>query len=160
MPTEKDGVSAALGMIFIILGVSVVVPGVILNLESPQTSAFSQDTNQRTVITGDVSSTVTAISNQDEVNVTLFDRKSGEANSTGPLMPGNSADVRLEGEDINVTVIDVFSTDEAAIKYVYPLYIGWPDGADQIVRQTPLIILLSTIVMLVGLMFTVQGVFH
>jgi len=158
MPSEKLGLQAALGMVFLVLGVSVVVPGVILNLENPQSTTFSQEVNERVVVTGDVSTQVTVISNQQEVNVSLFDQKTGEFNSTGQLQPGDSATVRLEGQDVNVTLIETFGTDEAVLAYTYPLYIGWPAGADLIVRESPLLIMLSAVVMLVGLMFTVTGV--
>lgn len=159
MPTEKDGISAALGMIFLVLGLSVVVPGVILNLENPQTNTFQQDESERTVITGDVSSTITEITNQDEVNISILDRKSGEFNSTGQLMPGDNATVAIAGQNITVTLVDVFDTQEAAVTYTYPLYIGWPDGSSEIVKSSPQIILLAGIVMLIGLLFTIHGVF-
>jgi len=158
MPSEKRSFQASIGMIFIVLGVSVVVPGVIVNLESPQSSTFTQGVNERTVITGDVSSQVTLISNQGEVNISMVDRKSGEFESTGELQPGESAILSFEGEDVNVTVVDVFGTSEAVVTYVYPLYIGWPDGADLVVRESPLLIMLSAVVMLTGLLFTVTGV--
>lgn len=157
--SESDGVLAAVGMIFLILGLSVLIPGVILNLQSPQTSTFSQGVNERVVITGDVQSRVVSISNQQEVNVSMFDRKTGEFNSTGALQPGDTAQVVLEGETINVSLVDTFATDEAVLSYEYPLYIGWPDGSELIVQEAPLLILIAAIVLLLGLLFTIQGVF-
>ncbi len=156
MPTHSTGMSAAFGMIFLILGVSVVIPGVIVNLESPQQRSFDQDVNERVVITGDVSSRVTQISNQQEVNVSMFDRKTGEFNSTGQLSPGENTTIRLDGENITVTLTDVFGQETAVVEYVYPLYVGWPDGADLVVKESPLIILLSAVIMLIGLLFTIQ----
>ena len=158
MPTEKQGFKAAIGMILIVFGVSTVVPGIILNLESPQTSTFAQEENERTVITGDVSSQVTEITNQQEVNVSLCDRQTGEFTSTGEMNVGQTVTVQLEGENINITLVDTFSNVEAVLSYEYPLYIGWPDGADLIVDESPLLILLSSVVLLVGLLFTVTGV--
>lgn len=157
--SESDGVLAAVGMIFLILGLSVLIPGVILNLESPQTSTFSQGVNERVVITGDVQSRVVEITNQQEVNVSMFDRKSGEFNSTGELLPGESTEITLEGEIVNITLVDTFGSDEAVLSYEYPLYIGWPEGSELIVQEAPLLILLATVVLLMGLLFTVQGAF-
>ena len=157
--SESDSVLAAVGMIFLVLGVSSLVPGIIVNLENPQETTFAQEVNERVVITGDVSSQVTTITNQQEVNVSLFDRKTGEFNSTGILQPGDSADVRLEGQNVTVALVETFGSNEAVITYTYPLYIGWPDGASLIVRESALLVLLATVVLLLGLMFTIQGVF-
>ncbi len=157
MPTHSTGTSAALGMIFLILGISVVIPGVIVNLESPQQRSFDQNVNERVVITGDVSSRVTQISNQQEVNISMFDRKTGDFDSTGQLSPGENATLEIDDENITVTLTDVFGQETAVVEYIYPLYVGWPDGADLVVKESPLIILLSAVIMLIGLLFTVQG---
>jgi hypothetical protein len=159
MPSESDGVLASVGVIFLILGLSVLIPGVVMNLQDPQTATYSQAVNERVVLTGDLQTRVTEITNQQEVNVSLFDRKSGEFNSTGQLTPGQTASVNVSNETINVTLVDTFGNAEAVLSYVYPLYIGWPDGAHLIVQEAPLLILLATVVMLLGLLFTVQGVF-
>ncbi len=153
------GVSQSIALVILIFAVSILVPSVILSLESPQDNTFSQDVGDRTVITGDLSSRITSITNQDGVNVSMFDRKSGEFNSTGELLPGETATVRLEGEDINVTVVDVFTTNTAVIRYVYPVYIGWPEGAGLIADTAPQLILLSTVLFAAGLLaFITRGI--
>jgi len=157
--SQSDGILASVGMIFLILGVSTLVPGVIVNLESPQETTFTQAVDERTVVTGDLSSQVTSISNQQEVNTSLVDRKTGEFNSTGTLQPGDTTNVTISGENVTVSLIDTFGTDEAVLTYEYPLYLGWPDGASLIVSEAPLLILLATVVLLLGLLFTVHGVF-
>ena len=157
--SQSDGVLASVGMIFLILGLSTFIPGLIMNLEDPQSATYSQAVNERVVLTGDVQSRVTLISNQQEVNVSLFDRKTGEFNSTGELTPGDTAMVGLSNQTIEVTLVDTFGNDEAVLSYTYPLYIGWPDGAHIIVEEAPLLILLAAVVMLLGLFFTIQGVF-
>ena len=157
--TESDSVLAAVGAIFLILGLSVLIPGVILNLESPQETTFTQAVNDRTVITGDVSSQVTIITNQQEVNISIVDRQTGNFNSTGQLTAGETANVTIAGQNITVSLVETFGTEEAVITYEYPLYIGWPDGAHLIVQEAPLLVLLATVVLLLGLLFTIQGVF-
>jgi hypothetical protein len=158
--SQSDGILASVGMIFLILGVSTLVPGVIVNLESPQKTTFTQAVDERTVITGDLSSQVTVISNQQEVNASLVDRKTGEFNSTGQLTPGDTTNVTIDGKNVTVSLIETFGTNEAVLTYEYPLYLGWPDSASLIVSEAPLLILLATVVLLLGLLFTVHGVFY
>jgi hypothetical protein len=157
--SESDGVIAAIGMIFLILGLSVLIPSVIVNLENPQSTTFTQFEAERTVITGDVNSQVTQITNQDEVNITVLDKKTGEIASTGLMNEGDTVTLQFEGQDFNVTLLEVYGNYAAITTYEYPLYLGWPDGASLIVSEAPLLIILATVVMLLGLLFTIQGVF-
>ncbi len=96
-------------MIFLILGVAVLVPGVIMNLESPQERTLDQDIDARVVITGDLTSRVTTITNQGEINVSVFNKKNGAFRSTGTLAQGENATLVFPGGNVTVTNVNTFA---------------------------------------------------
>jgi len=159
MPSQMEGTLAAVGMIMTIVAVSVVIPGLFIALDNPQTTAFEQAQAERIVITGDLSSQVTQITNQQEVNVTFLDRKTGETASTGQMQIGDTVSVTIEGETINVTLKDTLNTDAAVLVYEYPLYIGWPDGSEVIVKNMPDLLIIATLVGLIGTILVLWKVF-
>ncbi|AAQ13738.1 hypothetical protein [His 1 virus] len=141
-------------MVIILLGVSIVVPGLFLATETPQTNTFEQTELERATLTGEVSTEVTQVTNQEQVNITVLNRRDGTIDSTGELQVGESANLTISGETITVEIIDVIDTDNVLVRYTYPLYVGWPSGAETIITNIADIIIMATAVMIIGAIYT------
>lgn len=160
MATFETGTVQVIGMIFILLSVSVLVPAIILNLENPQTTAFEQQESERYSLTGSVSARATDINDaQGYANVTLVNRKAGEFNSTGMIQEGETKKIMVGNESVNITLVNIGSETEAFFEYKYPLYVGWPDGAAVIVQNLTEIIMAMVVIFVAGTLFSLYKVF-
>ena len=149
--------SAVAGMIIILLGVSVFTPALIVNTQEAQTNSQTQTLNGRTTVTGDVESYVVNVdSNQKEANITVVNKRTGEVNSTGSIGEGEYANLTFTNGYVNVSMIDVLSSDRVTVNYGYPLFLGWPDGSSVIISNTPLLMLLGIVMLLVGVLMVVM----
>jgi hypothetical protein len=143
--------SAVVGMMIVIVGLSVFVPAVFTNLENPQSTTYDQDLENRVVITGDVNAEITSLTkNQNTINVSVWDVRTGDTNFTGQIGVGQQATVVIDGENITVKNEQVFTDTQALVTYTYPLYVGWPPGAHVIVEESPLFITLGGVMLLAG----------
>lgn len=153
---RSNAVSATVGMMLILVGLSVLVPALYFNLDNPQTTALDHELGQRTVITGDVNAELSAVKpSQGSVNMSVWDRRTGDSDTTGELAVGSSANVTIAGQNITVTNKAILSDTRALVEYDYPLYIGWPDGSSVLVENTPLILMLAAVMLMVGIVLAV-----
>lgn len=154
MANGTDGFQKGAGIMLILLGVSVIVPTLFMATATPQTNTFEQEELARTTLTGDVSTEVTQVTNQGEANITLLNGRDGSYDATGILAEGESTNVTISGETIEVELRSVIDVENVLVTYTYPLYIGWPSGAETVFKNLPDILIMATTVMVIGAIYT------
>lgn len=154
MANRSNGFQAGIGMVLILLAVSIIVPSLFLATETPQTNTFEQRELVRETLTGEVSTEVIQVTNQEEANITVLNRRDGSIANSGTLAEGENTTVMISGEQINIELVSVVDPENVLVRYTYPLYLGWPSGAETIIKNITDIIILSTVIMLIGSIFT------
>jgi len=154
MATKSNSFQVGIGMVIILLAVSIIVPGIFLASETQQTNTFEQEELIRTTLTGEVSTEVTDVTNKNQANITLLNRRDGSYDSTGELEEGQSTNLTISDETIEVKLINAIDANNVLVRYSYPLYVGWPSGAETIITNIADIIIMATAVLVIGAVYT------
>lgn len=158
MSEYSKNLSLLIGSILIIFSLAFFIPISFIALESPDTVSITQNEGEQVVLSANILTTATSISSsgQGSVNITVIDEDTGNTDSTGELLEGDSTDISINGDTITVTNEDVIDSNTALISYEYPLFIGWPDGAKTIVENIQFLIMFTAILLLIGVLILVM----
>ena len=141
-------------MVFLLL-LAGLIPSFFIFSDGVEKESFQQIEGDTVILKTPLEASLISVTNNpDEINVTLVDSDTGEINSSGPIELGNTTTLTLRDKQVNITYIEKIKSDEAIIKYEYPVFYEWNSVAVNFIRAVPVLVLLSFLYLLLIL---IQG---
>lgn len=153
---ESGELKAIVCVLVILIGVSAVMPAIVnaVDGDSIQRVTYTQTEGERVELTGSLQATPTNIDGGGSpgINVTIRNTNTDNSTTTGFIPEFENETVALDGKNVTVFATDVLSSEEAIISYEYPLSLGLPDGANAILGNTTMLIMLVVFVIVVSVL--------
>lgn len=151
------GLAAIILITVIVLAIGFFLPAGVTSYTANSTSTFIQETNNEEIVFNTLHATITDINQEsNEVTVELQNARTFD-NTTTTITEGDSENVPLNGEVINVKIDSIRSDSTARITYIYSATFGYPNSA---VRLLGMLDVLIVIVSLVAIMLWGLGFFE
>lgn len=138
-------------LIILVLSMAFLIPSIYLSLDATDSENFQQSNNSEITVRGDLSSIVTDI-NQSKNTIDITLTLESDTVFVDNIAEGETREVTISGHNISVSVGLIISNNTVSTNYEYPQYMEWPDGAQYIVENSVLILVVLAFTLVVGLM--------
>lgn len=140
---KKDTFPAipAIAIILFLVVMAGFIPTIYGESQGNETSTLELTEGETTIVKPPIETTLSEVTN-DQINVTIFDSRTGDTATTGLINVSETSTHQLSGETISVTYSADIGNNNAVVTYEYATTYGWGEIEIAIMSATGGIILI------------------
>lgn len=153
MPKKQNTSFFAIILIILIIGfMAFLIPAIFISYQGPSTTIEIQSEGESIQLGKGLEARLDNVyDNQKSINVTIIDSKHDTIKSKNNISVNSTISIS-NIHNMNITNRKKVSNSKSVVKYEYPVFHAWPNGAKFIVKRINLFILISLISMIIIIM--------